>query len=203
MTCIRPGECAVCQESIRDPFGSAPPSSAPRPTAPAPMCPAPRRAPSRTACPPSTPSTDNPPRPPALPRKLLIGDWIFRGIGSGRGFWTPGRSNLANAPPHPAASVTVESPTSTTCATGGGSCAKARTNEATHPRTTSERRALPIIGAEGRDRQAGTVVETGFRGISPGIANGDGRGLCALKKRAAGIGRGHAMAFVKILERHG
>ena len=24
MTCIRPGDCAVCQESIRDPFGSAP-----------------------------------------------------------------------------------------------------------------------------------------------------------------------------------
>ena len=23
MTCIRPGDCAVCQESIRDPFGSA------------------------------------------------------------------------------------------------------------------------------------------------------------------------------------
>ena len=23
MTCIRPGECAVCQESMRDPFGSA------------------------------------------------------------------------------------------------------------------------------------------------------------------------------------
>ena len=25
MTCIRPGDCAVCQESIRDPFGSASP----------------------------------------------------------------------------------------------------------------------------------------------------------------------------------
>ena len=24
MTCMRPGDCAVCQESIRDPFGSAP-----------------------------------------------------------------------------------------------------------------------------------------------------------------------------------
>ena len=25
MTCISPGDCAVCQESIRDPFGSASP----------------------------------------------------------------------------------------------------------------------------------------------------------------------------------
>ena len=30
MTCIRPGECAVCQESIRDPFGSAPVSGGER-----------------------------------------------------------------------------------------------------------------------------------------------------------------------------